>query len=358
MASESKTEKATPKRRKDERKKGNIFQSKDVINAASILLIFFTLKIWFPYIYKYLAIFLYQIINDIQYFDILTTTTVMSLLKPAVILLLITAGPVMLVAMAVGIIAAGAQTRFLFSYESMKIKFSRLSPLKGVKRLFSLRSLVELIKSMLKIVIIAYILYTGIRDIVDQAMQLMYVDIIEAVGFILNAILLVAVKVAVVFLGIALFDYLYQRWDYEKNIKMTKHEIKEEYKHTEGDPLIKGKIKDTQRKISMQRMMQQVLSADVVVRNPTHYAIALKYNAEKSAAPVVVAKGQDYVALRIIAEAEKYAVPITENRSLARALYENVELNREIPPEYYSALAEILAWVYSLKQERQSNNEI
>lgn len=352
MASESKTEKATPKRRKDERKKGNIFQSRDVINATSILLIFFTLKLSFFHIYKELANYFYQIINDIADIDVLTVSTVMAILKNAIIMALIAAGPVMLIALAVGIVATGAQTKFMFSYESMKVKFSRLSPIKGVKRLFSIRSLMELIKSMLKVVIIGYILYSGIRDIFDQAMQLMYIDLTEAVAFILNAILDIAVKVAVVFLGIAIFDFLYQRWEYEKNIKMTKHEIKEEYKHTEGDPLIKGKIRDKQRKMSMQRMMQQVLSADVVVRNPTHYAIALKYNAKKSSAPVVVAKGQDYVALRIIAEAEKYAVPITENRLLARALYENVELNREIPPEYYSALAEILAWVYSLKQER------
>jgi flagellar biosynthetic protein FlhB len=352
MVAESKTEKATPKRRKDERKKGNIFQSKDVINAASILLIFFTLRITFPYLYKNFANFLYQIINRISCIETLTVTMVIAVLKSAFVLLLITAGPVMLVSMAVGIIATGGQTKFLFAHENIKVKFNRLSPLKGVKRLFSLRSVVELIKSMAKVVIIAYVLYAGINDIIGQAKQLMYVDIFEAVGFILNAILVIAIKVAVIFLGIAIFDYLYQKWEYEKNIKMTKHEIKEEYKHTEGDPLIKGKIKDTQRKFSMQRMMQQVLSADVVVRNPTHYAIALKYNAEKSSAPVVIAKGQDYVALRIIAEAEKHAVPITENRLLAKALYENVELNREIPPEYYAVLAEILAWVYSLKQEK------
>lgn len=352
MASESKTEKATPKRRKDERKKGNIFQSKDVINAASILLIFFTLKISFPYIYEKLAAFLYRTVKEIASIDTITVPIIMEVLRNAIVIILLTAGPVMLVAMVVGIIAAGGQTRFLFSYESMKVKFSRLSPLKGLQRLFSLRSGVELIKSMLKVVVIGYVLYVGVSDTIGKAKQLMYVDISDAVGFILNAILVIAVKVAVIFLGLAVFDYLYQKWDYEKNIKMTKHEIKEEYKHTEGDPLIKGKIKDTQRKISMQRMMQQVLTADVVVRNPTHYAIALKYNAEKSSAPVVVAKGQDHVALRIIDEAEKYHVPVTENRLLARALYENVELNREIPPEYYAALAEILAWVYSLKQEK------
>ncbi|HMM07231.1 MAG TPA: flagellar biosynthesis protein FlhB [Clostridiales bacterium] len=352
MASESKTEKATPKRRKDERKKGNIFQSKDVVNAASILLIFFTLRITFPYLYENFANFLYHIVHQISYVETLTVPVVITVLQDAFVLLLISAGPVMLISMAIGIIATGGQTKFLFAYENIKVKFNRLSPLKGVKRLFSLRSVVELIKSMAKVVIIAYVLYAGISDVIGQAKQLMYVDIFEAVGFILNAILVIAMKVAVIFLGLAIFDYLYQKWEYEKNIKMTKHEIKEEYKHTEGDPLIKGKIKDTQRKISMSRMIQQVLSADVVVRNPTHYAIALKYNAEKSSAPVVVAKGQDHVALRIVAEAEKYAVPITENPLLTRALYENVELNREIPPEYYSALAEILAWVYSLKQEK------
>ena len=270
----------------------------------------------------------------------------------SLIALILTAGPVMLVAMAIGIITSGIQTKFIFSYENMKMKFSRLSPIKGIKNLLSVRSVVELIKSLLKVSIIGYVLYGGVKGIVNDAMQLMYIDISEAVAFILNSIMDIVIKVGGVFLCIAAADYLYQWWEYEKNIKMTKQEIKEEYKQIEGDPQVKSKIKEVQRKMAMGRMMQQVPKADVVVRNPTHFAVALKYIQGKSSAPIVIAKGQDDVALRIIAKAEEHSVPITENRPLARALYENVEIGYEIPPDYYSAIAEILAWVYSLKKEK------
>ena len=181
--------------------------------------------------------------------------------------------------------------------------------------------------------------------------KLMFEDIFDAVIFIMNSIMDIVIQLSMVFILIAAFDYLYQWWEYERNIKMSKQEIKEEYKQMEGDPQIKGQIKERQRKISMQRMMQQVPTADVIVRNPTHFAVALKYDIEKNSAPIVVAKGQDYMALKIIEIAEQNKIPMTENVQLARALYKSVEVNREIPEEYYVILAEIMAWVYSLKKE-------
>lgn len=350
-ADSSKTEKATPKKREDERKKGNIFQSSDVVSALSILALFLVLKMAVPFMYHYLSMFLSKYIAYIKTVRALSSEFAMDVAKDALIALFLLAGPVMLTAIAVGVIAAGAQTRFKISKENLKIKFSRISPIQGMKRLFSLRSITELIKAMLKISIIFYILYSSFMNIAKYFTKLMFEDIFDAVIFIMNSIMDIVIQLSMVFILIAAFDYLYQWWEYERNIKMSKQEIKEEYKQMEGDPQIKGQIKERQRKISMQRMMQQVPTADVIVRNPTHFAVALKYDIEKNSAPIVVAKGQDYMALKIIEIAEQNKIPMTENVQLARALYKSVEVNREIPEEYYVILAEIMAWVYSLKKE-------
>ena len=153
------------------------------------------------------------------------------------------------------------------------------------------------------------------------------------------------------FVTVAVLDFAYQYYDYEKKLRMTKQEVKYEYKQTEGDPLIKGRIREKQRKMSLNRMIQQVPNADVVVRNPTHYAVALKYDIEKDFAPVVLAKGQDHTAKRIIEVAEKNSVPVMENKPLAQGLYRSVEINDYIPAEFYQAVAEILAWVYNSKEK-------
>ncbi|MDF2632516.1 MAG: flhB [Caproiciproducens sp.] len=351
MADSSKTEKATPKKREDEQKKGNIFQSSDVISALSILALFYTLKIIFPFLYKHMSGVIIKYIGYMRTVNTLSTAFAMDVAKDVLIAVLLLAGPVMLVSIAVGIIATGMQTRFKISKENLKIKFSRLSPLQGIKKMFSLRSITELIKAMLKISVIGYILYSAFLNISKSFTRLMFEDVMGAVSFILNSIMDIVIQLSLAFILIAAFDYLYQWWEYERNIKMSKQEIKEEYKQLEGDPQIKGQIRDRQRKMATQRMMQQVPTADVIIRNPTHFAVALKYDIEKNSAPIVVAKGQDYTALKIIEIAEQHHIPMTENRPLARALYSTVEINREIPQEYYLILAEIMAWVYSTKKE-------
>ena len=351
MADSSKTEKATPKRREDERKKGNIFQSSDVVSAFSILAIFVVLKLVFPFSYHYMSNILVKYIGCLKTVPTLSVGFSVDVIKDICIAILLIAGPVMLTSAAISIIATGVQTKFKFSREQLKIKFSRMSPLKGFKKLFSLRSVTELIKSMIKISIIIYVLYSEFKEISKHFVNLMFQDITQGIYFILDSIMGIVLKLSAVFILIAAFDYLYQWWEYERNIKMTKQEIKEEYKQLEGDPQIKGQIKERQRKMAMNRMMQQVPSADVIVRNPTHIAIALKYDIEKNNAPIVVAKGQDQVALKIIEVAKKYNIPMTENKPLARALFKTVELNREIPEQYYVLIAEIMAWVYSQKKE-------
>ncbi len=350
MADSSKTEKASPKKREDERKKGNIFQSSDVISALSILALFFTIKTVLPFIYKYMSGFIMKYFVYTKTVNTLTAGFVMDVAKDSLIALFMLAGPMMVMSIAVGIIATGVQTRFKISKENLKIKFSKLSPIQGIKRLFSLRSITELIKALVKISIMAYILYSAYLGIAKSFAKLMYEDIMQATYFILNSIMDIVLQLSLAFIAIAALDYFYQWWEYERNIKMSKQELKEEYKQLEGDPLIKSQIRERQRKMSMQRMMQQVPTADVIVRNPTHFAIALKYDIEKNSAPIVVAKGQDYTALKIIEIAEQHHIPMTENKPLARALYSAVEVNREIPPEYYVVLAEIMAWVYSMKR--------
>ncbi len=349
--SESKTEKASPKRRKDERKKGNVYKSQDVVNALTILVAFVALDKLLPYIYKYMSQNMYKYLTSIKTVTEITVDSAMDIFKDCCLALVYTAGPLMLILLLVGVLATGAQTKFLFSKEALKPKFSHLNPISGIKKMFSLRAVVELLKSIIKAAIIGAVIYSYYKSIATDVVKLMSLDIMSAVSFVLKSVYSLVIKLSIAFIAISIFDYLYQWWEYERNIKMTKQEVKEEYKQTEGDPVVRGRIKDAQRKMSQQRMMQQVPEADVIVRNPTHFAVALKYNTEMNSAPVVVAKGQDFVALRIIEEAEKYKIPMIEDRPLARALYSEVELGREIPPEYYTATAEILAWVYSLKKE-------
>ncbi len=345
MAVDSKTEKATPKKRKDERKKGNLFQSKDVVSAISVLVIFYTLSFVLPYIYQ----FMYRLIE--RYFGYTNTVNVLSnnitleVCKYAILALLIILAPVMLASVTVNILASGTQTKFKFTHKQLAFKFSRINIIEGFKKLCSLRSFVELIKAFLKMLIIVYVLYLQLKKISASIVELIYEDIMQAVVFILNSIMHIVLQLSIVFIAIAVLDYMYQKWQYEKSIRMSKQDLKDEYKQLEGNPEIKSRIKDIQRKVAMRRMMQQVPTADVIIKNPTHFAIALKYDIEANEAPVVVAKGQDYVALKIIELAETNHIPMKEDKPLARALYGAVEINREIPPEFYA----IMAWIFTSK---------
>ena len=350
-SSESKTERATPKKREDERKKGNIFQSADVVSAFSILAVFAALRVTFPYLYRYLSNFMIRYFSYTASKSALTPDLSRDILREGWIAVLLVSAPVLLASLLSAVLAAGAQTRFKFSGEKIKFKLSNISPLQGFRRLFSLRSVAELLKSLFKIAAIGYVLVRQIRGIVSRCIAMMFGDVAQSAAAVLNAIMDLVIQMSLVFLVIAAADYLYQWWEYERNLRMTKQEVKEEYKQLEGNPEIRGRIRQAQRKISSRRMMQQVPTADVVVRNPTHFAVALRYDPEKDAAPVVVAKGQDYLALKIVAIAEAHRIPMKEDRPLARALYAAVEVNEQIPAEFYQALAEVMAWVYRLKQE-------
>ena len=267
------------------------------------------------------------------------------------------------IALTVGLFAAGvvlvsvvttmAQTKMLVTAEPLKPKLSRLDPIKGFKRLFSLKGLIETAKSLIKISVLLYLVYTNLMDIIAVTHKYLYTDIAACAAHVFDSILAMIFDIIIAFTAVAAADYLYQKWEYERGIRMSKQEIKEEYKMLEGDPKIKSKIKEKQRQMAMSRMMQQVPNADVVIRNPTHYAVALRYRPEMDNAPVVLALGQDDVALRIVAVAESNNVAVIENVPLARALYASAELNREIPPEFYGAVAEVLVYIFRLNDDKR-----
>ena len=271
----------------------------------------------------------------------------------AVMVILKTVGPVVAVSILCAVAATFAQTRFLVSTESIKPKFNRLSPLQGFKRLFSLKSLVETGKNLIKIVILLVIIFLSIRDMFLESSNYLYTDLTASVAHLVEMAWGMVIRICIAFVAVAALDFFYQWWDYEKNMMMTKQEVKEEYKQMEGDPQVKGKIKEIQRRRAQQRMMQQVPGADVVIRNPTHFAVALRYKPGQDDAPIVLAKGQDSLALRIVQIAEDNHVAVVENVPLARALYAQAELNQFIPEELYDPVAKVLVYIFKLNDKQQ-----
>lgn len=352
MAADEKTEKATPKRRQEERKKGNIFQSKDVVMVLSMLAGFNAFRLLAPLMYENLTACIQTFFHYASGRDIITAENVGTMLVTGLMSFGIVALPLLFVSMMSAVIFTGIQTRMLFSMDAIKFKGNRISFLKGFKRLFSLPSLIEVLKAIIKIVVLGWLVYSEIKGRVVEFPRLMDGTISGCITFIGDTILSIVNTVGIIFLFLAAFDYLYQWWEYEKNLKMSKQEIKEEYKQTEGDPQIKGKIKEKQQQMANARMMQNVPQADVIIRNPTHYAVALKYDPKKSLAPMVVAKGADKIALKIVEIAEENGVYMIENKPLARGLYDAVDIHMEIPAEYYQAVAGILAFAYKLKKKK------
>lgn len=352
MAGESKTEKATPKKRRDERKKGNVMMSKDVVAVATLLgsLVMFRImgntissqaenlfEVCYGYIAGTVPAKLPDILRPLSY----------SCIKAVIFV----AGPFLGVTAVLAVAATFAQTKLLVSGESLKPKFSRINPLQGFKRLFSLRSVVEALKGILKISILLYLIYDYISGVVLSFTNFLDMSVEAACAVLVEDIFQLVLRVAIAFIALAAADYFYQWWDYERQLKMSKQEVKEEYKQTEGDPQVKGKIKEIQRRRAQQRMMQQVPGADVVIRNPTHVAVALRYKPDIDDAPLVVAKGLDELALRIVQVAEDNGVAVVENVPLARSLYAGAELDRQIPFEFYGPVAEVLVYVLKLDQK-------
>lgn len=347
MAESNKTEKATPKKRRDERKKGNVFLSKDAVAVLSLLVGFGVLRIMAGSIVEQLRQFLYLCMSYAANLSVGQAANVTGeLAEQGALTLLKTAGPMMAAAIISAVAATFLQTRMLVSGESLKPKFSRINPLEGFKRLFSLRSIVEALKGTLKIAILLYIIYSYLMSILGTFPNYLNTDLTGACLFLAENTFTMVLRIAVAFAVLAGFDIFYQWWDYERQLRMSKQEIKEEFKQLEGDPQIKSKIKENQRRMAQSRMMQKVPQADVVIRNPTHVAVALRYKPESDSAPIVLAKGLDELALRIVRVAEENHVAVVENVPLARSLYGGAELDREIPPEFYGAVADVLVYLY------------
>lgn len=347
---DDKTEKATPKKKNDARKKGQVFQSREMSASIVLIIMIVTLKVLGPNLYGQLTLYMKnsfsEYIKQTTQFDI---NLAMKLYIDALMVLAKTVLPLLIVAALSAAIVGYAQVGTLFTFETLKPKGNRINPLSGFKRMFSARALVELLKSIIKIVIVAWVTYSYLESRTNEVLSLMNADLLTTLSFIGDATFNVALKIAIAMIILGFADFIYQKFDYEKNLRMTKQEVKDEYKQTEGNPEIKGKIKQKQRQMSMKRMMQDVPKADVVITNPTHFAVAIKYDLQQASAPFVVAKGQDYIALRIKQIAAENKVQMVENRPLARTLYSTVDIGETIPPELYQAVAEILAFVFKIK---------
>ena len=352
MAGESKTEKATPKRRRDERKKGNVLMSKDAIAVVTLIGSLFMVQMMGGVFVSQIRNVMYLCYSYMSSGSVIVPSYFMAQLLKAVIMAFVVAGgPFLAVTALLTVGATFYQTKMLVTAEPLKPKLSKLNPLEGIKRLFSLRSIVEALKGVLKIAILLILIYNYYSRVLLTFSRFLDMGLGESCSILVQDIIILVMQIAVAFVVIAFFDYLYQWWEYERKLRMSKQEIKEEYKQTEGDPQVKGKIRQIQRQRAQQRMMQQVPGADVVIRNPTHYAVALRYHEEEDNAPRVLAKGMDELALRIVKVAEENGVHVVENVPLARALYASVDLDREIPPDFYNAVAEVLVYVMKLDKK-------
>ncbi len=344
-----KTEKATPKRKREAREKGQIFKSVEVNTALTLLVLFGVLSIFGPTMVK-------NIKDLLRYFftmsspDTFDIASAMKMYGDAMIMFIGIIAPLLIAAFVAGVVTNVIQSGFIFTTKALAPKFDRINPMSGFKRIFSTRTLLDLVKSIIKITILAVVAYNDYQVHMEEFKGLMGQDVAVAIANFVDIIISTSFNLAIAFAIFAPFDYMYQRWKYNKDLMMTKQEIKDEYKLTEGNPQIKGRISQKQRQMSRMRMVQAVKDADVVITNPTHYAVALEYKEGKSTAPVVVAKGKDYLAQKIKEKAKEENVQIVENKPLAQALYFFCEVGDEVPEDMYKAVAEVLAYVYRMKR--------
>ena len=343
---EEKTEPATPKKRNEQRKKGNVMMSKDVVTVVTLFAGVVMIRLGFAGAVDSLSNFLLYCFRLIR--GDVTPEITNNMYYQCVGLVLRVCAPLIGVVILAATVATMYQTKMLVTFEALKPDFKKLNPLSGLKRLFSLKSLLMTFMNLIKIILLLVIVFLSVRDFIQIAERYMYAEIPSAITHLMQSIFSMLMRIGLAFLVLSAIDYLYQRWSFEKNMRMTKQEVKEEFKQTEGDPKVKGKIRQIQREMAMSRMMQKVPGADVIVRNPTHVAVALRYRAGEDEAPVVLAMGLDYLAQRIISVAEANDVLVIENVALARAIYAEGELDRPIPPDLYEPVAEIMVYLYKL----------
>ncbi|MCL1988139.1 MAG: flagellar biosynthesis protein FlhB [Firmicutes bacterium] len=348
---ESKTEQPTAKKLEKARSEGQVVKSQEVSTAVSLIAMFFAIRIFGAWIVSSafsLMQFNFGIIpNSSDAMYALFSSGYISFLFQQVVLIV---SPLLIICFVVGIVVNLVQVGWKPTSKPMEPKPSKLNPLQGFKRIFSMQSVVNLVKSLAKFTIIGIVVYTIVSDRIEMIPMLLSMNLVNSATFIVNLIIDLGIAVGAVFVLVAILDYGYTRYSHFKKLRMTKQEVKDEYKQMEGDPHIKGKIKQKMREISMRRMMQNVPEADVVITNPTHYAVALRYDNARDKAPVLVAKGVDFAAKRIREKASECSITIVENPTVARAIYAQVEIGDEIPYELWESVVEILAYVFKLRQ--------
>lgn len=351
LFSEEKTEQPTSKKIKDTREKGQIAQSKDLNGALSLLAVFATISLLSQFYIDQIFGFYRFAMHLTEDTSLLYSGNGINLLwQETVLMILKLSLPPLVVAMILGVLLSYMQVGVLFTVETIKPKLSKINPLKGLKNMFSSRSLVEMLKSVFKATLIIYVSVVYLNGRLSELLITMELETGQIVVVMWDMVFGVVTRSALILLVIAVFDFAFKRWKNRKDIMMTKQEVKDEYKQSEGDPQLKAKIKEKQRAFAMSRMMQEIPKADVVITNPTHFAVAIKYDANRGDAPVVIGKGQDLIAQNIKRVATENKVPIVENKPLAQALYKSVDIGTFVPPDFYEAVAEVLAYVYTLKK--------
>lgn len=351
--SEEKTEAPSDKKRQDAREKGNVAKSQEINSVVVLLTGIILIKVMGPWIIDELGkciVDFFTLCSDTsmteeRFFKI----TYMALIIIAKITLPIAGG-----IMVLGVISNIGQIGFLLTLKPVTPNFEKIDPIKGFQRLFSMRSVVETLKNILKLSIIGIVAYVTLKKEFEHMLMLSDASVGTIWFFTVRVAFEVIIKIALVLIILALLDYAYQRYDHEKNLKMSIQEVKEEHKSMEGDPQVKARIKSLQREMARRRMMEEVPKATVVVTNPTHLAIALRYEPSEGDAPVVVAKGKLVIAQRIKELAYKNNIPVIEDKPLARAMYDKVEIGMPIPVEFFTAVAEILAYVFKLKNRKMA----
>ena len=346
-----KTEEATPKKLQDARKEGQVARSQELSTAVMLLAFFVVIKVFVGFIgNRFLGSFteIYQVI-DVYTTDEFGSGMAGAFMRDSLVEVLIICLPVFIAAVLVAFVVTVAQVKWQVTTKPLQPKFSKFNPVNGFKRIFSKDKLFELIKDVIKIALIFYVAYSDLKDGAETIGLLYDLSLPQAIVYVGEFVINLGIKLSAIYLIVGFADYIYQKLKFKKDLMMSKQEVKDEFKQQEGDPQVKGRIKSKMREVSQRRMMQKLPEADVVITNPTHFACAIKYDKEVSEAPILIAKGADYVAQKIKDAAKEHNIPIVENKPLARMLYYNVDLDSEIPRELYQMTAEVLAYVYKLK---------
>ena len=345
-----KTEEPTSKKLSDARKEGQVAKSREITNAFELLSFFILVYFWVQYMGTFFVGDMYDIYSQIpeyakMYDGHIQEQTFNALFIQSMLRILLIMAPFLAVGFLVAFITNVVQVKWRVTTKPLQPKFSKLNPVNGFKRFLSLNSLVELVKSLLKIGVVGYVVYSYLKKNMPPLYQFYGLSLNQGIVTVGMLVVQLGIRISLFYMVIALLDWIYQKVKFKNDMKMTKQEVKDEYKNQEGDPQIKSKQRQRMQEASRRRMMQQLPQADVVITNPTHYAVAIKYDQELYDAPYVVAKGADYLAQKIKEEAKAYQIEIVENKPLARMLYANVDVGGLVPPELYQAVAEVLAFV-------------